>query len=84
MILINILEDMESAKGGIINLMKTYEDDVKMNCDLLCLIESITVELTKYQTEDVDLTHPDLIQNHGVPTTAIGINQHAVNNNGFK
>ena len=91
LILINVLDDLESAKAGIINLMKTYEDDVKMNCDLLCLIESITVELTKYQTEDVDLTHPDLIQNHrggadpsGVPTTAMGINQHAVNNNGFK
>ena len=89
LILINVLEDMESAKSGIINLMKTYEDDVKMNCDLLCLIESITVELTKYQPEvDVDLTHPDLIQNHGVPTSKMGINQNAVNNNannnGFK
>ena len=85
LILINVLEDMESAKAGIINLMKTYEDDVKMNCDLLCLIESITVELTKYQTEsEVDLDHPDIIQNHGVPTTAMGVNQNAVNNNGFK
>ena len=85
LILINVLDDLESAKAGIINLMKTYEDDVKMNCDLLCLIESITVELTKYQTEsDVDLDHPDLIQNHGVPTTDMGINQNAVNNNGFK
>ena len=84
LILINVLEDMESAKAGILNLMKTYEDDIKMNCDLLCLIESITVELTKYQNESVDLTHPDIIQNHGVPTTDMGINQNAVNNNGFK
>ena len=84
LILINVLDDMESAKAGILNLMKTYEDDIKMNCDLLCLIESITVELTKYQNESVDLTHPDIIQNHGVPTTDMGINQNAVNNNGFK
>ena len=77
LILINVLDDMESAKSGIINLMKTYEDDVKMNCDLLCLIESITVELTKYRSEDeeVDLTHPD------IHSTVMGINQHAVNSN---
>ena len=89
LILINVLEDMESAKAGILNLMKTYEDDIKMNCDLLCLIESITVELTKYQNESVDLTHPDIIPN-SVPTSTIGVNQHAINqntvqsNNGFK
>ena len=62
--------------------MKTYEDDVKMNCDLLCLIESITVELTKYRDEEVDLSHPDI-----VPTTIMGANTHAINNNsvsGFK
>lgn len=83
LILINVLEDMESAKAGILNLMKTYEDDVKMNCDLLCLIESITVELTKYCNEsEVDLDHPDII-----PTSQMGINQNAITqnaSNGFK
>ena len=76
LILLNVLEDMESAKAGILNLMKTYEDDIKMNCDLLCLIESISVELTKYRPEEsVDLSYPD------VPTTTMGINLNAVNQN---
>ena len=82
LILLNVIEDLEGAKSGILNLMKTYEDDIKMNCDLLCLIESITVELTKYRHEEsVDLTHPDIIQNHGVPVSQMTVNPNAVHTN---
>jgi hypothetical protein len=89
LILLNIIEDLEQAKGGMINLKNTYADDIKFCCDIETLLESIEVELTKHRPEaeeEVDLTYPDIIQ-HGVPTSSIGINQNAVNQNavnGFK
>ena len=92
LILLNIVEDLESAKQGMVNLKNTYADDIKFCCDLETLLEAVEVELMKHRPEEeVDLSHPDLIQNHGVPTTTIGINLNAVknnnnnnNNNGFK
>ena len=89
LILLNIVEDLESAKLGMVNLKNTYADDIKFCCDIETLLESVEVELTKHRPneEDVDLAHPDIIQTHGVPTSTIGVNQHAVNQNtlnGFK
>ena len=88
LILLNIVEDLEQAKQGMVNLKNTYADDIKFCCDLETLLEAVEVELTKHRPEedDLDLTHPDLIQNHGVPTTTMTKNQNAINNNnnGFK
>ena len=88
LILLNIVEDLEQAKGGMVNLKNTYADDIKFCCDIETLLESVEVELTKHRpSEEVDLDHPDIIEAHGVPTSTIGINQHAVTNNsgnGFK
>jgi hypothetical protein len=86
LILLNIVEDLESAKLGMVNLKNTYADDIKFCCDLETLLESVEVELTKHRPEEVDLTHPDLIQDNGVPISKMGINLNAVNNNsiGFK
>lgn len=84
LILLNIVEDLEQAKGGMVNLKNTYADDIKFCCDIETLLESVEVELTKHrpnEEEEVDLSHPDIIQNHGIPTSTIGINQNAVNNN---
>ena len=82
LIQLNIVEDLESAKLGMVNLKNTYADDIKFCCDIETLLEAVEVELTKHRPEDVvDLTHPDLIQKHGVPTSTIGINLNAVNNN---
>jgi len=90
LILLNIVEDLESAKLGMVNLKNTYADDIKFCCDIETLLESVEVELTKHRPEaegEVDLTYPDIVQTHGVPTSTIGINQNAINNNtvnGFK
>ena len=89
LILLNIVEDLEQAKGGMVNLKNTYADDIKFCCDIETLLESVEVELTKHRPseEEVDLDHPDIIQTHGVPTSTIGINQHAMTKNsvnGFK
>ena len=83
LILLNIIEDLECAKLGMVNLKNTYADDIKFCCDIETLVEAVQVELTKHRPEedDLDLTHPDLIQKHGVPTSTIGINLNAVNNN---
>ena len=35
----------------------------------------------KHRPEDVDLSHPDIIQNHGVPTSTITTNANAVEKN---
>ncbi len=88
LILLNIVEDLECAKQGMVNLKNTYADDIKFCCDLETLLEAVEVELTKHRPEEeVDLSHPDIIEAHGVPSSTIGINQHAVNKNavtGFK
>ena len=90
LILLNIVEDLESAKLGMVNLKNTYADDIKFCCDIETLLESIEVELTKHRPEaeeEVDLSHPDIIQTHGVPTSTISVNQNAINQNavnGFK
>ena len=89
LILLNIIEDLEQAKGGMVNIKNTYADDIKFCCDIETLLEAVEVELTKHRPEEeLDLSHPDLIQTHGVPSSTISVNQHAVNNNnnnlGFK
>ena len=84
LIILNIIEDLESAKQGMVNLKNTYADDVKFCCDIETLLEAVEVELSKYRLEEedlVDLTHPDLIQNHGVPTTVMTTNTNALQNN---
>ena len=88
LILLNIIEDLEAAKLGMVNLKNTYADDLKFCCDIETLLEAVEVELTKHRPEEelVDLSHPDII--NGVPTSTMTINQNAVNNNvnnnGFK
>ena len=84
LILLNIIEDLESAKLGMVNIKNTYADDIKFCCDIETLLEAVEVELTKHrpnEEEILDLTHPDIIQNHGVPTTIMGTNQNAVEKN---
>ena len=82
LILLNIIEDLECAKQGMVNLKNTYADDLKFICDIETLLESVEVELTKHRPEDeVDLNHPDLIKNHGVPTSIMSVNENAINNN---
>jgi len=82
LIILNIIEDLESAKQGMVNLKNTYADDVKFCCDIETLLEAVEVELSKYRPdESLDLSHPDLIQNHGVPTSIITTNQNAVEKN---
>jgi hypothetical protein len=84
LIILNIIEDLESAKQGMVNLKNTYADDVKFCCDIETLLEAVEVELSKYRLEEedlVDLTHPDLIKNHGVPTTVMTTNTNALQNN---
>ena len=81
LIILNIIEDLESAKQGMVNLKNTYADDVKFCCDIETLLEAVEVELSKHRPEDIDLSHPDIIQNHGVPTSTITTNANAVEKN---
>ena len=80
LILLNIVEDLDNAKAGMINLKNTYSDDVKFCCDVETLLEAVDVELTKHrpEEEETDLSHPD------IQTSMMSINHHAINNNGFK
>jgi len=84
LILLNIIEDLESAKLGMVNLKNTYADDLKFCCDIETLLEAVDVELSKHRPndeEEVDLSHPDLIQTHGVPSSVITTNANAIEHN---
>lgn len=45
----NVIEDLKNAKVGLNNLRETYSEDLKFNCDISTLLQSIESKL-----EDVD------------------------------
>lgn len=53
-ILINIIQDLELSKKGIVNLKNTYLDDLKIGCDLDTILQEIEAFLYKYNNSNSD------------------------------
>ena len=43
-----IIEDLNKAKQGIVNIRQTYMDDTKFCCDMDVLLENINIQLAHY------------------------------------
>jgi hypothetical protein len=50
----NIINDLINAKNGLVNLKKTYAEDIKFICDLDVIIQMINLKLCYYNINDVD------------------------------
>lgn len=51
----NIIEDLDRAKRGLINLKDTYNDDVKFCCDIDTILEQVDAYLTKLNVKTFDV-----------------------------
>ena len=57
----NLIKDLKASKQGLANLKETYCSDVKYNCDLDVLMQSIDTKLFDIEIfPDIDITSPSL------------------------
>lgn len=59
---LNVINDLKSARAGLLNLKETYITDIKFCCDIDVLLEMINAKLSETDMETfLSLTPPPLI-----------------------